>query len=132
MKKLMLHITSNNFTTVYTHTSITRFAFVTILGSNIILRFCFFFSRFDFDDAAFSPPSYDDSFYVRYQKSQKSELPKEGLKRIVPENNITSSTNQITKEKSISDLKEAKIDFSKHPLPCQPFISAVDSKGIIY
>ncbi|EZA54006.1 hypothetical protein DMN91_000243 [Ooceraea biroi] len=91
-------------------------------------------NRFDFDDVAFSPPSYDDNFfYIRYQKSQNSELPKEGLKRIVPEvlneNNITSSTNQIMKEQSISDLKEAKIDFSKHPLPCQPFIPAVNSKA---
>lgn len=37
----------------------------------------------------------------------------------------------MTNQKSLSDLKEVKqIDFSKHPLPCQPFISIVNSKGI--
>lgn len=44
--------------------------------------------------------------------------------------NITGSTNQIANEKSISDLKEVKeIDFSKHPLPCQPFIPIINNKG---
>jgi len=57
------------------------------------------------------------------------------LKHIVTEvlnENIASSTNQITNEKSISDLKEVKqIDFSKHPLPCQPFIPVVNNTGIL-
>ncbi|KAL6428504.1 hypothetical protein ACFW04_008630 [Cataglyphis niger] len=84
-------------------------------------------NRFDFDEAAFSPPSYDDSFfYIRNSKSQNPEVSQQGLKHIVTEalnENNTSSTNQIRNEKSISDLKEIKeIDFSKHPLPCQPFI----------
>ncbi|XP_020280786.1 uncharacterized protein LOC109853273 isoform X1 [Pseudomyrmex gracilis] len=88
-------------------------------------------NRFDFDEAAFSPPSYDDSFfYIRYPKTQNSEAPQEGLKRMVndvlKENNIKSSSSQtITSETSISNLNQAKtIDFSKHPLPCQPFIPA--------
>ncbi|XP_072748858.1 uncharacterized protein [Anoplolepis gracilipes] len=84
-------------------------------------------NKFDFDEAAFSPPSYDDSFfYIRYPKSQKPEVPQQGLKHIVTEvlkENITASTNQIENEKSISDLKVKQIDFSKHPLPCQPFIN---------
>lgn len=92
---------------------------------------CFF--RFDFDEAAFSPPSYDDSFfYVRYPRSQNSQA-QHGLKLVteVLNENIASSANQITNEKSISDLKEVKqIDFSKHPLPCQPFIPVVNDKGI--
>lgn len=87
-------------------------------------------NKFDFDEAAFSPPSYDDSFfYVRYPRSQNTE-PQHGLKHIVTEvlnENIASSTNQLTNEKSISDLKEVKqIDFSKHPLPCHPFIPVVN------
>lgn len=98
-------------------------------------------NRFDFDEAAFSPPSYDDSFfYARYPRSQNTE-PQHGLKQIVTEvlnENIASSTNQIANEKSISNLKEVKqidlkevkqIDFSKHPLPCQPFIPVVNSKA---
>ncbi|KAL0109921.1 hypothetical protein PUN28_013516 [Cardiocondyla obscurior] len=90
-------------------------------------------NRFDFDEAAFSPPSYDDSFfYARYPRSQNTQS-QHGLKHIVTEvlnENISSSTNQITNEKSISDLKEVKqIDFSKHPLPCQPFIPVVNSKA---
>ncbi|KYM98281.1 PREDICTED: uncharacterized protein LOC108777680 [Cyphomyrmex costatus] len=88
-------------------------------------------NRFDFDEAAFSPPSYDDSFfYIRYPRSQNTQ-PQHGLKHIVTEvlnENIASSTNQITNEKSIPDLKEVKqIDFSKHPLPCQPFIPVVNN-----
>lgn len=91
--------------------------------------------RFDFDEAAFSPPSYDDSFfYIKYPKSQNPEVSQQGLKHIVTEvlnENITGSTNQIENEKSISDLKEVKaIDFSKHPLPCQPFIPIINNKGI--
>ncbi|XP_020280787.1 uncharacterized protein LOC109853273 isoform X2 [Pseudomyrmex gracilis] len=66
----------------------------------------------------------------RYPKTQNSEAPQEGLKRMVndvlKENNIKSSSSQtITSETSISNLNQAKtIDFSKHPLPCQPFIPA--------
>ncbi|KAL6257149.1 hypothetical protein P5V15_012081 [Pogonomyrmex californicus] len=91
-------------------------------------------NRFDFDEAAFSPPSYDDSFfYARYPRSQNSQ-PQHGLKHIVNEvlnENIASSTNQIVNEKSISDLKEVKqIDFSKHPLPCQPFMPVVNNKAV--
>lgn len=89
-------------------------------------------NRFDFDEAAFSPPSYDDSFfYIKYSKSQNPEV-SQGLNHIVTEvldENITGSTNQIGNEKSISDLKEVKeIDFSKHPLPCQPFIPIINNK----
>lgn len=97
----------------------------------------YFFFRFDFDEAAFSPPSYDDSFfYIRYPKSQNSEAPQQELKRIVTEvlneNSNTGASNQITGEKSISNLKEVKeIDFSKHPLPCQPFISIINNKGML-
>ncbi|XP_024882240.1 uncharacterized protein LOC112461281 [Temnothorax curvispinosus] len=92
-------------------------------------------NRFDFDEAAFSPPSYDDSFfYARYPRSQNTQ-PEHGLKHIVNEvlnENIASSTNQIANEKSISDLKEVKqIDFSKHPLPCQPFIPVENKAGDI-
>lgn len=89
-------------------------------------------NRYDFDEAAFSPPSYDDSFfYIKYPKSQNAEVSQQGLKHIVTEvlnENITGSTNQI--EKSISDFKEVKeIDFSKHPLPCQPFIPIINNKA---
>lgn len=102
--------------------------------SNFSYTFSF---RFDFDEAAFSPPSYDDSFfYIKYPKSQNAEVSQQGLKHIVTEvlnENITGSTNQIENEKSISNLKEVKeIDFSKHPLPCQPFIPIINNKGIYY
>ncbi|XP_014485683.1 PREDICTED: uncharacterized protein LOC106750103 isoform X2 [Dinoponera quadriceps] len=89
--------------------------------------------KFDFDDTTFqSPPTYDDSFfYLRYQKSQSSNSSQQELKRIsevLSENNITDSTNQKVNSKTISDLSEPKhIDFSKHPLPCHPFIPATNS-----
>lgn len=95
-----------------------------------------YFFRFDFDDTAFqSPPTYDDSFfYIRYQKSQNSNTSQQGLKgisEVLSEENIADSTNQRTNKKSISDLNEPKqVDFSKHPLPCHPFIPATNSAGI--
>ncbi|XP_032668274.1 uncharacterized protein LOC116842741 isoform X2 [Odontomachus brunneus] len=91
-------------------------------------------SRFDFDDTTFqSPPTYDDSFfYIRYQKSQNSNTSQQGLKDILSEKNIAGSTNQRINKKSISDLSEPKqVDFSKHPLPCHPFIPATNSAGNI-
>ncbi|XP_011142368.1 uncharacterized protein LOC105184931 isoform X2 [Harpegnathos saltator] len=89
--------------------------------------------KFDFDDTTFqSPPTYDDSFfYIRYQKSQNSNSSQQGLKGIseaLSENTITDSTSQKTNKKSISDLDETKqIDFSKHPLPCHPYIPATNN-----
>ncbi|KAK9308899.1 hypothetical protein QLX08_001308 [Tetragonisca angustula] len=96
-------------------------------------------SRYDFDDTTFSPPSHDDSFfYIRYPKTQsRSSVSQEyrPIDEVFGEQNINSSTNsvkvqdtqqQVTEEKK----KNQKIDFSKHPLPCQPFVpTSTISKG---
>ncbi|XP_060824741.1 uncharacterized protein LOC132911800 [Bombus pascuorum] len=89
-------------------------------------------TRCDLNDTTLSPPSHDDSFfYIRYPKTQnRSSISQEyrPIDEVFGEQNITSSTNnvkvqatqqeQLTKEKK----KNQEIDFSKHPLPCQPFI----------
>ncbi|KAK2584361.1 hypothetical protein KPH14_006749 [Odynerus spinipes] len=90
-------------------------------------------NRFDFDESAFSPPSHDESFFcIRYPKSQHSASTSQEfrpIKKVLNENNITASTNQVTSSQpSHSQFKEAKeIDFSQHPLPCQPFVPAAIS-----
>ncbi|XP_011307521.1 uncharacterized protein [Fopius arisanus] len=85
-------------------------------------------SRFDFDQGTFSPPSHDDSFLcIRYAKSNNSTQQQEGFR---PINQVLNDPKPVNDEKSlpssginkISDIKE--IDFSKHPLPCQPFVPA--------
>ncbi|KOC59136.1 hypothetical protein WH47_11212 [Habropoda laboriosa] len=91
-------------------------------------------NRFDFDDTTFSPPSHDDSFfYIRYPKGQNQLSVSQEFRSIddafSEENVAASSTNnikaqqegkqQVTEEKK---KKSEEIDFSKHPLPCQPFV----------
>ena len=102
----------------------------------------FLLCRYDFDDTTFSPPSHDDSFfYIRYPKTQsRSSVSQEyrPIDEVFGEQNINSSTNsvkvqdtqqQVTEEKK----KNQKIDFSKHPLPCQPFVpTSTISKGISF
>lgn len=76
-------------------------------------------NRFDFDESTFSPPSHDEGFFcIQYPKSQISTT------TTYNESTITASANQIVSTKQThSQFKEVKnIDFSQHPLPCQPFI----------
>lgn len=92
-------------------------------------------ARLDFDESAFSPPAYDDNFfYVRHSRNENPASIQQGGFRSIGEipserknggGDVVTSTNQAT-----SDLKSIKqIDFSKHPLPCQPFVpSASDVK----
>lgn len=85
-------------------------------------------NKFDFDESAFSPPFHDESFFcIRYPKLQHSASTSQEftpIKKVVNENNITTSTNQVTSSQSSHpQFKEVKeIDFSQHPLPCQPFV----------
>ncbi|KAK0075943.1 hypothetical protein PV326_011170 [Microctonus aethiopoides] len=92
---------------------------------------------FDFEQGALSPPSYDDTFFhIKYPRSVNSSsnvTQPDGFRSINTvinkqeiNNNGTSSesTTQITKIKSVEH-----IDFSKHPLPCRPFIPLTDIKG---
>ncbi|XP_053976315.1 uncharacterized protein LOC128875032 [Hylaeus volcanicus] len=85
-------------------------------------------NRFDFDESTFSPPSHDDSFfYIRYPKTQSrlSGVPEyRPIDQVFSEQSISSSTSNVKPEQQLaSDVKKnQEIDFSKHPLPCQPFI----------
>lgn len=104
---------------------------------------------FDFDDTTFSPPSHDDSFfYIRYPKAQnRLSVSQEfrPIEQVFGEQTIASSTTaststststskststsdvktQETQQRSIEEKKKSQeIDFSKHPLPCQPFVPA--------
>lgn len=85
-------------------------------------------NRFDFDESAFSPPSHDESFFcIRYPKSQHSANTSQEFRpitKVLNETNITASTNKVTSSQSQRpQFKEVKeIDFSQHPLPCQPFV----------
>ncbi|XP_012146960.1 uncharacterized protein LOC100883258 [Megachile rotundata] len=88
-------------------------------------------NRFDFDESTFSPPSHDDSFfYLRYPKSQSRLNSSEEFRTIdeVPKKEgqtVTLPTSSVTaeKEKTVPDpRKTQEIDFSKHPLACQPFV----------
>ena len=86
-------------------------------------------NRFDFDDSTFSPPSHDDSFfYIRYSKTQNQlsvEQEYRPIKEVLSEQNIASSTSQSSEQQLLPDTKKnQQIDFSKHPLPCQPFVPA--------
>lgn len=94
-------------------------------------------NRFDFDDSTFSPPSHDDNFfYIRYPKAQ-NELPVSQefrpIDKVFGEQNIGSSaSNAKAEQQLVSESKRGnqEIDFSKHPLPCQPFIpNSVANKG---
>ncbi|CAL7938109.1 unnamed protein product [Xylocopa violacea] len=85
-----------------------------------------------FDDSTFSPPSHDDSFfYIRYPKTQnRLSVSQEyrPIDEVLGEQSITSSasnvkTQQETQQQVIQEKKRnQEIDFSKHPLPCQPFV----------
>ncbi|XP_012283110.1 uncharacterized protein LOC105701183 isoform X2 [Orussus abietinus] len=89
-----------------------------------------FYFWFDFDESTFSPPSYDDSFvYLRqtkqHQTASSTQQTFRSVDKALNENNSSVSiTSQVAQhQKTVSDIKAAKeIDFSKHPLPCQPFI----------
>ncbi|XP_043682525.1 uncharacterized protein LOC122635891 isoform X2 [Vespula pensylvanica] len=95
-------------------------------------------NRFDFDESAFSPPSHDEGFFcIRYPKSQNSTNTTQdfrSVKKVFNDNTITTSTNQVTSsQQTHSKFKEVKeIDFSQHPLPCQPFVpTAINKAGTI-
>lgn len=112
------------------------FASLTLLSffatCNYQLLVFFLLCRCDFDDITFSPPSHDDSFfYIRYPKTQnRSSVSQEyrPIDEVFEEQNITSSTNNVkvqdTQQQQPTEEKKKnqEIDFSKHPLPCQPFI----------
>lgn len=105
---------------------------------NYSFSYFFFLCRFDFDETTFSPPSHDDSFfYIRYPKTQNRLSVSQDFRpidEVFNEQNITPSTNNIkaqdTQQQIIEEKKKnQEIDFSKHPLPCQPFIPTTN-KGI--
>ncbi|XP_063995632.1 uncharacterized protein LOC135172985 [Diachasmimorpha longicaudata] len=90
-------------------------------------------SRFDFDQSTFSPPSHDDSFFcIRYPKSASSTQQQEGfrpfnevLNESKPVNDSSSQYDQSLVSSGASKISNIKeIDFSKHPLPCQPYVPA--------
>lgn len=93
--------------------------------------------RFDFDDSTFSPPSHDDNFFcIRYSKKQETNQNSadKGFRPITEvfnENkNITAATQVTSSQPSPPDFKAVKeVDFSKHPLPCQPFVPNAAQKG---
>lgn len=95
-------------------------------------------NRFDFDDSTFSPPSHDDNFfYIRYPKAQ-NELPVSQefrpIDKVFGEQNIGSSASNAKTEQQqlVTESKRSNqtIDFSKHPLPCQPFVpNSIANKG---
>ncbi|XP_043276179.1 uncharacterized protein [Venturia canescens] len=108
-------------------------------------------ARYEFDHTSFSPPSHDDNFFcIRYaikpskEKSNDNTATASGqdgyrsISQVLNENtnsNVTvvhannppsSSTNTSSDLTNIKDFKN--IDFSKHPLPCQPFVPAAGGK----
>ncbi|XP_043247768.1 uncharacterized protein LOC122405564 [Colletes gigas] len=92
-------------------------------------------NRFDFDESTFSPPSHDDNFfYIRYPKSQSTLSNQKEFRpidKVFGEQSIASSTNNVKSEQLATDGKRSQeIDFSKHPLPCQPFVPTSTSKEI--
>ncbi|XP_076241763.1 uncharacterized protein LOC143183878 [Calliopsis andreniformis] len=91
-------------------------------------------NRFDFDDSTFSPPSHDDSFfYIRYPKTQAQRSVQQEyrqVKEVLNDQNNASSTSKLSEKQSDFDSKKKEIDFSKHPLPCQPFVpTSAANKG---
>lgn len=118
--------------------SLALFFFYFVKCEIITFRIFFFLCRFDFDESTFSPPSHDDSFfYIRYPKTQNRLSVSQDFRpidEVFNEQNITPSTNNIktqdTQQQIIEEKKKnQEIDFSKHPLPCQPFIPTTN-KGI--
>lgn len=91
-------------------------------------------SRFDFDQNTFSPPSHDDSFFcIRYSKTANSNQQQEGFR---PFNEVLNESKPVNDNHTslvssgankISNIKE--IDFSKHPLPCQPFVPVAKERA---
>ncbi|XP_017886384.1 uncharacterized protein LOC108628756 isoform X1 [Ceratina calcarata] len=94
-------------------------------------------SRFDFDENTFSPPSHDDSFfYLRYPKTQQNRLPASQEANYRPIDEVLSGQSHSSSSSSDGkpvdspqqifqeQKKNQEIDFSKHPLPCQPFVPA--------
>lgn len=95
-----------------------------------------FDSRFDFDESTFSPPSHDDNFfYLRYPKAQANQSSDtqgyRPIDQVITENKISSSKSQTqTENRDVPQTKEQReIDFSKHPIACQPFVPSVGNKG---
>ncbi|XP_076164731.1 uncharacterized protein LOC143145326 isoform X2 [Ptiloglossa arizonensis] len=77
-------------------------------------------NRFDFDESTFSPPSHDDSFfYIRYPKTQNQLSGSQGFQSIASSTSSVKSDQQFVLD---GKKKNQEIDFSKHPLPCQPFV----------
>lgn len=90
-------------------------------------------NRFDFDESAFSPPSQDDSFfYLRYPKKQTRKEQGKFTQEICKTENALKNTEDVQlnvdrQRQLVSEFNNQKeqtkqLDFSKHPLPCQPFI----------
>lgn len=98
-------------------------------------------NRFDFDESTFSPPSHDDSFfYIRYPKAPTRLSGSEEFRpidEVLNGQTVAASTNSVIAEKvkgkakeetkererNVSDPKKnQEIDFSKHPVACQPFV----------
>ncbi|XP_029039464.1 uncharacterized protein LOC114874399 [Osmia bicornis bicornis] len=86
-------------------------------------------NRFDFDESTFSPPSHDDSFfYIRYPKTQNrlgGSEESRSIDEVLAGQAVASSTAPVTAEKDTlvaEPKKSQEIDFSKHPIACQPFV----------
>lgn len=116
------------------------FASLTLLSffatSNYQLLVLSLLCRCDINDTTFSPPSHDDSFfYIPYPKTQnRSSVSQEyrPIDEVFGKQNITSSTNNVKVQDTQQQFTEEKkknqeIDFSKHPLPCQPFIPSTST-----
>ena len=87
--------------------------------------------RFDYTESTFSPPADDTFFYIRYPKQ-------DSVSSTTSSTTTASSSSQpiseIVGNKTGSDssaaLRDSKnLDYSKHPLPCQPFIPFTADKG---
>lgn len=107
-------------------------------------------ARYDFDQSSFSPPSHDDSFLcIRYSSKSATERTSDSagsvggqdgyrpISHLLSENKISNSTIGHTNVPSSSSFSSSSssgssdiknIDFSKHPLPCQPFVPAAEGK----
>ena len=98
--------------------------------------------RFDFEQGSFSPPTHvDNFFYIRYPKltdvQQDSTVSANqagyrSFNQVLNDSTNASATNHTSvssssglEKNTAANIKDTKnVDFSKHPLPCQPFISS--------
>lgn len=78
----------------------------------------FYFFRVDYDATAFSPPSDDNFFYIRYPVSNnKNDL---GINGTITEA-INSSSIQSVDDKKLVDL-------TKHTISCKQYIHGSDGE----